>query len=204
MTKIWCCIVQDTKETCNILKYIRRVITEAFEELQMITQMEKNHMSKNSATRKLLSKIWINLQTIEHNNQIIASIKDDLDRLRYAAEGVKAITYDRERIQLAAAGDRMGDMVADLVEAEQTDMERITRLSIENSNLEQERSQLIRSIINLDNARCSEFLYKRYVECKKISDIQDEMRFKCYNACTNFHSYSLKVFWEKTKNQYNI
>jgi hypothetical protein len=163
-------------------------------------------MGKNTAIRKRLSRIWRNQQTIEHNNQIIKSLKDDLERLRYAAEGLKAITYDREKIH-AAAGDYMPDRVADLVEAQAKDAETIQSLTIENSNLSIERAELINSILNLDNPRASEFLYKRYVECKKIGEIQEEMRFQTYNACTNFHSYALKIFRkteEKNESQDNV
>lgn len=153
-------------------------------------------MGTNSSTRQLLSKIWHNQKIIDHNNRTIQSMRDDLERIRYAAEGVKAIRYNSQRIQ-AAADDRMPDVVADLIEAEEKDLQRISELTLENNRLEMERAALIQNILNLDNPRCSEFLYKRYVESKRIGEIQDEMKFKTYNACTNFHAYSLRVYLKK-------
>ena len=99
-------------------------------------------------------------------------IKRDTERLeslRAAADGVKAITYDGDRVQTSPA-DTMCERISKLVDLEK-------KLESEIILLEQTKTEILSTIHSLEDEQAEQVLYLRYLHHKNLYEISDTMGY---------------------------
>lgn len=75
-----------------------------------------------------------------------------------------------ERVGAGAAGDALGNLVAKIIEAEEL-------LLLERERLLVLRAKVVADIQALKNPKCSDLLYRRYIEGKSFGRIAGEMHY---------------------------
>lgn len=98
--------------------------------------------------------------------------------------------YSRERVQTSASGGQIEDQVIRFLELEAEINESLIVL-------EQRKEQIVGEIHNMSNANHIKILYKRYVECKNLTQVAYEMQYS-YDRIRHMHGTALKEF-EKMK-----
>ena len=115
----------------------------------------------NSA-KQYLKRIWYLEGRIKRD-------RERLDSLRMAADGVKGIVYDADKVQTSPA-DTMSERVGALV-----DLQR--KLVSEIVELEETKSEILNVIHSLDNETMEQMLYLRYLKHMNFYDIAAEMGY---------------------------
>jgi hypothetical protein len=115
---------------------------------------------------------------IQHREQLI-------EELRVKASGVKAITYDQDRVQTSPANISETVIIKYLGLINKLDNERIKYANLKDT--------IIREIESMDNHNFSKLLYKRYVEMKSLEQIAVEMCYN-YDYIRRIHGWALSCF----------
>lgn len=90
-------------------------------------------------------------------------------QLRSLATSI-SVSNNSERVQTSGSGDRIGNIVAKIVDV-QKEIESLVDVYLK------QRSDIIHTIEKIDALNCYELLFKKYVEYKTLNDISDEMGY---------------------------
>lgn len=110
------------------------------------------------------------LNQIQRYDKIIKNQIEEINYLKTFATSISASTYGVERVQTSGCKDRIGDTITKLVDAQR-------KLADTSMDYMQKRQEIIDTISDVKDATLYDLLYKRYVECKKLSVIADEMEY---------------------------
>ena len=103
------------------------------------------------------------LNQIQRYEKIINNKLEEIEHLKLLATSISASTYGIERVQTSGSQDKIGDTIAKLADNVVELMEK--------------KQKLIDVIESVKNPQYYDFLYKRYVEGKKLTVIADEMEY---------------------------
>lgn len=81
-----------------------------------------------------------------------------------------SVSNNSERVQTSGCGDRVGNIVAKIVDV-QSETEALV------DDYLKQRSDIIHTLEKIEALNCYELLFKKYVECKTLNDISDEMGY---------------------------
>lgn len=90
-------------------------------------------------------------------------------QLRSLATNV-SVSNNSERVQTSGSGDRIGNIVAKIVDV-QSETEKLVDEYLK------QRSDIIQTIEDIEALNCYELLFKKYVEYKTLNDISEEMGY---------------------------
>lgn len=110
------------------------------------------------------------LNQIQRYEKIINNKLEEIEHLKLLATSISASTYGIERVQTSGSQDKIGDTIAKLVDAQRELADNVVELM-------EKKQKLIDIIESVKNPQYYDFLYKRYVEGKKLTVIADEMEY---------------------------
>ena len=90
-----------------------------------------------------------------------------LTQMRMSATGLRAVTYDGDKVQ-NSPGDRMADVMARIVDLEYEIIDDTLKLV-------QKKSEVVSDIFMVGDEKLERVLYLRYVEYLTFSNIAEEM-----------------------------
>ena len=136
------------------------------------------------------------LSRVHHIRRQCEALERKIMLLRTKAEGLRAITYDKDKVQVSPT-NTIEEAVVELMNLEARYKELIIRYS-------EAITTRIEQIQNLDDPRYAEVLMLRYINeepkaprgQKSFDDIADEMGYK-YDHVLHLHGMALKAFTEK-------
>lgn len=117
-----------------------------------------------------------------------------IETLRHRAEGLKGITYDKDKVQTSPA-NTIEDAVSELVDLES----RLAEVSHKYAEAARIRTN---QILDMENAQYAELLYLRYVDDGKngkgntLADVADMMNYSM-DWTRRLHGRALQAFGEK-------
>lgn len=118
----------------------------------------------------------------------MTALYERLVEIRTKIEGVKAITYDKERVQTSPT-NKTEELIAQLVETED-------QLSKEVREHFTEVVEATRRIYSLKNDRQVRVLDMRYIKGMRWQEIADELGIE-YRSTTRIHGKALRNFAKK-------
>ena len=127
---------------------------------------------------------------IQKYNQIVSSLADHVDVLRNEIEGLKAIVYDKDRVQTSPS-NRMEELLPKLIKVE----EKYTAELIKYSNKVLKRTKQIAA---LPNPLHVTVLTLRYCNNKRWEEIAAETGYT-FRHITRVHGDALQAFARKYK-----
>lgn len=128
------------------------------------------------------------LNHIKNCYQTMQALYDRLLETRTKIEGLKAITYDRERVQVSPS-NKTEELIAQLVETED-------QLSQEVREHFEEVVEATKRIYSLESERQIKVLEMRYIKGMRWQTIADEMEIE-YRSVTRLHGKALRSFEKK-------
>lgn len=128
------------------------------------------------------------LDHIKRCYQTMQALYDRLVEVRTKIEGLKAITYDRERVQVSPS-NKTEELIAQLVDTED-------KLSKEVHEHFDEVVEATKRIYSLDNERQIQVLEMRYIKGMRWQVIADELDIE-YRSATRLHRKALRNFERK-------
>lgn len=128
------------------------------------------------------------LDHIKRCYQTMQALYDRLVEVRTKIEGLKAITYDRERVQVSPS-NKTEELIAQLVDTED-------KLSKEVREHFDEVVEATKRIYSLDNERQIQVLEMRYIKGMRWQMIADELDIE-YRSATRLHRKALRNFERK-------
>ena len=128
------------------------------------------------------------LDHIKRCYQTMQALYDRLVEVRTKIEGLKAITYDRERVQVSPT-NKTEELIAQLVDTED-------KLSKEVREHFDEVVEATKRIYSLDNERQIQVLEMRYIKGMRWQVIADELNIE-YRSATRMHKKALRNFERK-------
>lgn len=128
------------------------------------------------------------LNHIKNCYQTMQALYDRLLETRTKIEGLKAITYDRERVQVSPS-NKTEELIAQLVETED-------QLSQEVREHFGEVVEATKRIYSLESERQVKVLEMRYIKGMRWQTIADEMEIE-YRSVTRLHGKALRSFEKK-------
>lgn len=128
------------------------------------------------------------LDHIKRCYQTMQALYDRLVEVRTKIEGLKAITYDRERVQVSPS-NKTEELIAQLVDTED-------KLSKEVREHFDEVVEATKRIYSLDNERQIQVLEMRYIKGMRWQVIADELDIE-YRSATRLHKKALRNFERK-------
>ena len=131
--------------------------------------------------KQYLKRIWYLEGRIKRD-------KERLETLRMAADGVKGIVYDADKVQTSPA-DTMSERIGALV-----DLQR--KLVSEIVELEETKSDVLNVIHSLDNEAMEQLLYLRYLKRMNFYDIAAEMEYSL-SGLHKLHGRALRLIEQK-------
>lgn len=133
------------------------------------------------------------LQQIQQFNLRIEQMKMQLKESRELIKSVPTVRTDNVKVQKSGNVDKIGDMVAKIVDLENEIDDELVRLF-------EMKHYIIGQLHRLENSNHIELLFKRYVEFKRFEIIADEMELSC-DYIRRLHGYALKAFEKMYKNE---
>lgn len=110
------------------------------------------------------------LNQIQRYEKVINNKLEEIEHLKSLATSISASAYGIERVQTSGSQDKIGDTIAKLVDAQRELADNVVELM-------DKKQKLIDIIESVKNPQYYDFLYKRYVEGKKLTVIADEMKY---------------------------
>lgn len=126
------------------------------------------------------------LEQLRKSEKNIEKLTEQSERLM-AALGIRAINYDKDKVQTSPR-DSMTDKMCELIDLDSE----IRKYRYE---YEIKRNRIVKEIIQIEDWRYSDILYKRYVEFKRFEQIAMEMSYD-YDWIRTLHSRALTNFAE--------
>jgi DNA-directed RNA polymerase specialized sigma subunit len=124
------------------------------------------------------------------------NINDKMERLyelRLEMTGVQAISYS-EKVQTSCSGDKIGDVVAKVID---TECEVDSLIDI----MAEEKQRIANQISLLSNTRHKEVLYLKYIELRSISEIAEMLEITV-RGVKKAHRKALEDFGKTLDTQY--
>lgn len=128
------------------------------------------------------------LRQVHLMRYILRSMELKIDELRQAADGMKAIRYDLDKVQTSAA-DRMSEIISEMLEIEEEYARQARRYN-------RAVIQRVKMIDKLDNPQYAEILTLRYLDSMSWQDIADHMHYSPRHI-TRLHGRALMAFTRK-------
>lgn len=128
-------------------------------------------------------------QYLQQIYRLYAQIKqrqEQLDELKAAASGFRAIDYSADRIQSSPSSDRMADVVGRYADMEAEVQELIDAFFVK-------KNLIISQIQSLEDSRYADVLYARYVSFEPFRKIARDLHYD-YDYCCRLHGRALKAF----------
>lgn len=125
------------------------------------------------------------LQQIYRLYAKIRQRQEQLDELKAAASGFRAIDYSADRIQ-SSPSDRMADVVGRYADMEAEVQELIDAFFVK-------KNLIISQIQSLEDPRYADVLYARYVSFEPFRKIARDLHYD-YDYCCHLHGRALKAF----------
>ena len=133
------------------------------------------------------------LQDIRSKRRLLESMQQRADELRVMAEGVGAIRYDKDRVQVSPM-DHMSETTAALIELE----EQIGRMIVEYNKAIILR---VRMIEKLNDPRYIQLLTLRYIDCLRFEEISCRMSYS-WQHILRLHGEALTAFARQYSGQF--
>lgn len=130
------------------------------------------------------------LMEIQRCKRAMETLGQRAEQLRTEMEGLKAITYDKDRVQVSPS-NRMEELMPRLIEAE----ERYGKAIFKYHTMVQTRTE---QIYNLGNEKLSSVLAYRYIDGLKWEQIAVKMGYS-YRNVIKLHGKALGAFTHKYK-----
>ena len=138
------------------------------------------------------------LSEIQKYRRLAESLAERAEELRVQAEGMKAITYDKDRVQVSVS-NHSAEIIAKLVDVQEEYAQMIMKFH---------RAAAVRSrqIADMDNADYAEILRLRYIETddhgRRLS-LEDVARrtHRSYDRTKHMHGEALQSFEAKFLSQ---
>lgn len=129
----------------------------------------------------------------ETNNyrRILRSIELEIEEVRHQSEQIKAIRYDKDRVQSSPSGSAMDDYLIRLDELNGRYITNVIKLRAEIDK----RKRMIDALPNHTHAQ---ILRLRYINGLKWKSICVEMGYT-FRHTTKLHGYALQAFGEQFK-----
>ena len=127
-------------------------------------------------------------QYLQQIYRLYAKIKqrqEQLDELKAAASGFRAIDYSADKIQ-SSPSDRMADVVGRYADMEIEIQELIDAFFVK-------KNMIISQIQSLEDQRYADVLYARYVSFEPFRKIARDLHYD-YDYCCRLHGRALKAF----------
>lgn len=123
---------------------------------------------------------------------------DDIAELREKSLNIKAVNTECEKVQGGKTSSDAGfvSCLTKISELEEQVKEEIEYFI-------SEREKIVCQILELNNDKYIEILYKRYVEFKKLEVVADEMGYT-YQYIVLLHGYALRSFYKKFQYKFNV
>jgi len=134
------------------------------------------------------------LSEIHRLKRMTLRLESKIEALRHRAEGLKGITYDKDKVQ-ASPENTMEEALAELVDLEQ----RLVEVSHKYAETARIRTE---QILSMDDARYAELLFLRYVDDGKdgkgntLADVADMMNYSL-DWTFRLHGMALQAFGNK-------
>lgn len=131
------------------------------------------------------------LSEIHRLRRMAQRLERKIETLRHRAEGLKGITYDKDKVQTSPA-NAIEDAVSELVDLES----RLAEVSHKYAEAVRIRTD---QILDMENAQYAELLYLRYVDDGKngkgntLDDVAEEMHYS-FKYVRNLHGKALQEF----------
>ena len=114
--------------------------------------------------------------------------KERLAELELTVDGMKAITYDKDKVQSSPI-DMMSERIEELVDLKTKIVEEIAELEIK-------KSEVLALIHTLNNENMEQLLYLRYLMHQNFYEISDRMEYTL-RQLHRIHAQALKEIDEK-------
>ena len=128
------------------------------------------------------------LQQIYHLYAKIKQRQEQLDELKAAAAGFRAVDYSSDKIQ-SSPSDRMADVVGRYADLE-ADIQRMIDEFFTTKNV------IIGQIQGMHDSRYSDVLYARYVRFDSLRKISNDMHYEYKYLCA-LHGRALAAFYNQ-------
>lgn len=134
------------------------------------------------------------LTDINKYHRICLSLQDQIEDLRNQIGGLKAITYDKDRVQVSPT-NHMEEKIPDLIRAEEKYVKALVKYNAE-------VLKRAKQIADLDRADYSEILRLRYIELDKdgmpltLEEISCRMHLSFWRTA-HLHGEALEAFRRK-------
>jgi len=128
---------------------------------------------------------------LEQLKAVDVRIQQDLERLeelKYSASGLRAITYDSDKVQVSPS-DRLGAAVARYVDLDE-------KINAEIDRFVDLKNHVIEQIQGLDDPAYIQILFKVYVQYKTLKESAPEVGYS-YSTILLKHGEALEAFSEK-------
>ena len=126
------------------------------------------------------------LLQIEVMTAKISNKKQRLQEYKELALGCGGFDYSKERVQTSNLGGQIEQAIVRYVSLEQDILDDIVQL-------QQKKDQITNEIHRLNDVRYIQILYRRYVECKKLKEVSEDMHYD-YDYIRALHSRALQEF----------
>lgn len=133
------------------------------------------------------------LEEIERYNSVIENKLAEIDQLKSLATSITTATSDTP-VQSSGNNDRIGKIVADIVDKE-NELQKITDKLVDEKN---ERVQIIEQ---LEDRLQYTVLHKHYIQLKKFYEIADEENYT-YDYIMKKHAAGIKKIEKLLNNPY--
>ena len=130
-----------------------------------------------------------NLKTIKQLKIRIKYLRQRAAEMRQKAMSFGSPALDKDIVQTSGAGDKLAEQVAAYLDLER-EAEAVAL------KLEKKRQDLIDRILDLDDSRYTEVLYKYYIEEKRLKVIASEMGYT-YGTIRHMIRHAEQAFDEK-------
>lgn len=110
------------------------------------------------------------LNQIQRYDKMIHNKEEDLKHYESLATSIKSFGYGTERVQTSGSTDRMGDLVAKIVDLKAEILEDI-------SSYVEKRAEVTRTIGLVKNPVLYDILFKRYIKGQSLGNIADEIGY---------------------------
>ena len=128
------------------------------------------------------------LSKIQADRAILESLEEKIEELRHQATGVKAIVYDKDRVQTTPE-NRFEEIMARL----DAEIEKWTKMKL---RYEKEVRKITEQIAGLGRADYVDILRLRYINDMPLSDIADRICLS-FGRTAHLHGEALEAFRRK-------
>lgn len=145
---------------------------------------DKKETKYNKAKQYLMQIRWI--------DDDIKREEEEIRRLTAIAEGIKAITYDRDKVQSSGGSDKMTDAVIKIMEFKD-------RMTADSLRLIELRTTIRQQIAELPDPVHKQILFRYYFDAQRFEKIAADLGYS-YQYIINAHGRALQAFEKQHMN----